>query len=169
MRCEDARARMLMADPAALAGRSPGPLAEHLAGCEACAAAAGAILARDAELDTALATLARREAPASILEAAPRGKAATTATSTSPPIEAISAGPLPAHRARLVRRALATMLPLAAAAALAILLLPSPEPEAPAAVPGNDPPGHTVVNAVSGRGVAVMQTRNPDITVVWNF
>lgn len=61
------------------------------------------------------------------------------------------------------------LLPVvAAAAALMLLLRPEPSrlPVAPSALAV---PRHTVVNGTNGSGVAVMQTRDPDITVIWNF
>ena len=64
-------------------------------------------------------------------------------------------------------RAATAVIPLAAAAVLALLLTRDAEP--PIVLPEPHIPGSTIVNAVPGSGVAVMQTKDPNITVVWTF
>ncbi len=150
MECTTARERLLEADPAELRGVGDGELAAHLAGCAGCRGRAAAILAGEAELDAALAGLA-----------------------------AEGAARLPAERpARVIpfrprRWAPWALAPLAAAAAAALLWLrpqqalpPTSEAEARAVAQAlfRPPP---LVDPGAGRSAAVIQTRNPEITVVW--
>jgi hypothetical protein len=196
---------MLLADPSDLAPGASGPLGEHLARCEACAAAARAILARDAEMDAALSALVGRYAPDAFAGGDPppslgsqaasptlasRDGPPSLASQSAPPAATFAGSPAPTHptprptldgprsdralatwtrQTRRSRRALAALVPLAAAAVLALLHLRSPALQEPTLATGIDTHSHAVVNAVGGRGVAVMQTRNPNITVVWHF
>jgi hypothetical protein len=74
------------------------------------------------------------------------------------------------HRARFRRRLSAAIAPLAAAAVLVLFLLsrdgklPRLETPQPNVVAVANTP---VVNVEAGSDVAVMQTSNPNITVVW--
>lgn len=143
MNCETARALLLEAEPAALRAPQGTPLGAHLEACAECAGLAGKILASDAALHDALATLS----------AATMGARTTGARAV----------------ARRAWRRSAVLLPvIAAAAALVLLLRPEPS-RLPVAPSARAIPRHTVVNGTDGSGVAVMQTRDPDITVIWNF
>jgi hypothetical protein len=148
--CPDMRERLLEADPAELRGEGDSMVALHIAGCAACTAAALRILTSQQQIVAALSELSARAAP------------------VVPPASAESV-----RSARNPRRRLLLVLPpLAAAALLVVFLLqqrtvaelprlePVPEPTAYAI----DMP---VVNATNGSDVAVMQTSNPNITVVW--
>jgi len=148
MDCTTARARLLEAEPRDLRGEGDGDLAAHLRQCAACRARAGAILAGYAELDAALRTLAA-------------------------PARAADVIPLRPRRARLRRWALpGSAAGLAAAAAIALLLA---RPQAPARP---HPTADQIAKAIfpkapvaraEGRSVAVMQTNDPGVTVVWIY
>jgi hypothetical protein len=157
--CVEMRERLLEADPAELLGEGDSTVALHVAGCAACTAAARRILRSQQELADALSQLSERAAPA----------AGAGVVAVGPVASAETAGRrAPGARRRLLR----AMPPLAAAAVLVLFLLqqravdelprlePVPEPTAYAL----DMP---VVNATDGSDVAVMQTTNPNITVVW--
>lgn len=159
--CENALDGLLEADRRELEGRADTPLARHLERCERCRVRARVILDDTALLGRAL-------------------ERVTAAEPMSPP-------PGPDDR-RAARRSmdaarsrtggsgrLRWALPLAAAAAAAALLLvaePSPPrggwrpltPEAPAATRTRP-----VVEPGQAGTVAVFETSDPDITVVWFF
>lgn len=63
----------------------------------------------------------------------------------------------------------AALAPLAAAAGVALLVWSGRSSYPPIVIPAESVPRTTVVNATGTRGVAVMQTRDPDITVIWNY
>lgn len=144
--CEHARRWMLEAEPAELRAVGGSPMADHLAGCEECRRRAEAIVAGMEELDHALAELARPAAPQRTL--------------------------LRLRPARAWRWA----APLALAAGMAAVML------ARRPAPAEEPPGVTaeriarvlfapapVARSVDGRGVAVLETNDPDVTVVWFY
>jgi hypothetical protein len=149
MNCDEARRALLEADPAELRGTGTGALALHLRDCASCRADAERILEGTAALNTAI------------------GQAA--AARPAPGVPALR------RRARAARTRL--LVPLAAAAALAVLLLSGDVMDAlrsgddarPVMVQRPDALRTPSVNAAGGRGVAVMRTANPDITVVWTF
>jgi hypothetical protein len=145
--CEQARRWMLEADLAELRALERSPVADHLAGCDGCRRRAEAIVAGMAELDHALAELAR---------------------------------PAATRRTALLRfrpaRAWRWAAPLALAAGIAAVML------ARRPAPAEEPPGVTaeriarvlfapapVARALDGRGVAVLETNDPDVTVVWFY
>ena len=140
--CQEAYELLLEAEPAELRGEGDLPLARHLASCAECAALAAGLRAQHEQLAQALTALT------------------------------------PAHPPRAVarrRRWPVFIAPLAAAALLLLVLRqqgswPRPRPEWPsldALEP--DVPTSTVVNAIGAAGVVVLQTRDPNITVVWTF
>lgn len=153
MTCAQALDHILEADPAELRADAPGELAEHLRGCGRCRDAAERVLAGQAELAYGLAALASMGA-ADRTRVRPIGTAPTA-----------------------VRRwAVRAALPLAAAAALA-LVLRQPSPSAPpasarlaaAAIQRDMMTEDDLVEPGPGRGVAVMATRDPGVTVVWLY
>jgi len=157
--CVEMRERLLEADPAELLGEGDSTVALHVAGCAACTAAARRVLRSQQELADALSQLSDRAAPAPGARVVSVGSAASAESAVRP--------------ARGARRSLLRVMPpLAAAAVLVLFLLqqraadelprlePVPEPTAYA-------PDMPVVNATDGSDVAVMQTTNPNITVVW--
>lgn len=168
MNCERALDRMLEAEPAELRGEGGTELARHIRGCPRCQRTAGVLVAELSALDAALDAYAEEGDPEVAADAA---------------LAAIRAGSVPGrarpHRGGRMRatRGLAARLGaglgLAAAAALAALLLrgPSgPTPPPPSAAGSPDPREPAVaVTPPPGRGAAVLQTRNPDITVVWLY
>ena len=145
MSCEAYVQAMLEAEPAELAGEEDSPLARHIRECPHCGATARAILAEEEELGSALASLVPQ-----------------------PDLEAVLAR-APAQRSRFRAGAL-TLAPLALAAGLAALFL-TREPQLPGEpyVPGVQAIPGLNVEAPEGRNVAVLETRDPDIKVVWLF
>ncbi|HYH79138.1 MAG TPA: hypothetical protein VEX86_05055 [Longimicrobium sp.] len=148
--CERARAWMLEADLAELRGGGSSPQAEHLAGCADCRRRAEAILAGMAELDGALASLAR--------------------TGTDARVIPLRRRPSPAWRA--ARWA----APLAVAATVAAVVLarpPAPAGEPPGVTAERIArvlfPRAPVARAAEGRSVAVLRTNDPGVTVVWVY
>jgi anti-sigma factor RsiW len=147
MNCEAARERLLEAELAELEGRGDGELARHLRSCRSCSTQARAILDQYGALRGALESRPPRLDPAD-----------------------------PRWRRRVVRspaRRWVAAIPLALAAGLAILVVArrhqtaiepgTPVPLATSAAPGLD------VQGPPGRSVAVFQTDNPNIVVIWSF
>lgn len=156
--CVDMRERLLEADPAELLGAGDSAVARHVAGCAACTAAAQRILRSQQELADALSQL---------VQAPPAAGARVAAVV---PAAAAESAVRPARGAR--RSLLRVMPPLAAAAVLVLFLLQQRSAdELPRLEPVPEPTAYAldmpVVNATDGSDVAVMQTSNPNITVVW--
>lgn len=145
MTCMEARTALLEADLEELRGSADTPLALHLRDCADCRAAAERIVRVEGALGRRLAALAPRRGIA-------RAPAAT------PPS----------------RRRWRWAVPLAAAAGIVALLLVTRAPEPP---PTQERPtdvairqaGGVSVRAPAGRNVAVFQTDNPDIVVIWFY
>jgi len=161
MTCDEARELLLEAEPGELEGTGGSPLSLHLAACGRCAAAAARIVQATRALDAHLAAPPDEEAVDAVLAALGR------------------AGPRPVAsvvdlRAPRWRRAAWGSLAMAAAATglLFVARLPAPineganeaAPSVAAAVP--PPP---LIEASSAATVAVIETDNPDITVLWFF
>lgn len=146
MTCAVAREWMLEAERADLAGATASELSAHIAGCAACRHAAREILAAERELEDILA----KAAPRLGVEGIPQVAARQTR-----------------------RRRLAWTAPLAAAAVVAAVLVarrPPLEPPTTLAGPvAAQPAAGFAVEAPPGRTIAVFQTDNPDIVVVWFF
>ena len=146
MNCETARERMLEADLAALQGE--GELARHLQTCDRCRRQAKAILDQYASLRSELERQTPRLDPAD-----PRWRRA------SPRVHTWRRWPV--------------IVPVALAASLAVLLVarryqpgfapPAPVPTVIAAGAGLD------VQGPPGKTVAIFQTDNPNIVVIWSF
>lgn len=149
--CLEVRTLLLEAEPHELLGEGQSSVARHVRACTACAELAQRMLGAQHELADALAHL---------------GTHTTQLTHASTPTRT-EAPATPARRTR--RTLLRAAAPLAAAAVLALLLVPRGG-EPPIAVPpeliavASDVP---VVNVPAGENVAVMQTTNPRITVIW--
>lgn len=162
--CAPFREVMLEADPPELRGEGDGPLARHLRTCPSCARVAALLLEETAHLDAYL-----TEAPRPDVDALLRRAGFSVGAPPAP-----TSGPRFASRMwRFPTRRV--WIPVAAAAALtAILLLRAPEVHTPAAsvgsvatsVPRATPP---VVEPAAGQDAAIMQTDDPNITVVWLF
>jgi hypothetical protein len=172
--CVEMRERLLEADPAELLGEGDSTVALHVAGCAACTAAAQRILRSQQELADALSQLSARRAPAGDARVVSAGtgasvKSAGRVVSVDTSASAKSTG-RPALGAR--RSLLRVMPPVAAAAVLMLFLLQQrATDELPRLEPVPEPTAYAldmpVVNATGGSDVAVMQTSNPNITVVW--
>ena len=143
MNCLEARAALLEADLEELRGTADTSLALHLRDCADCRAGAERILRVEDALGRRLAALAPRRS--------------------------IARAPATPRRRRPWRWA----VPLAAAAGIVALVVtrpPEPRPE------DHRPPdlathevGGVSVRAPAGRNVAVFQTDNPDIVVIWFY
>jgi hypothetical protein len=147
--CERARAWMLEAEPAGLRGEGSSPLADHLAGCGECRRRAEAIVAGLAELDAALAALARPAAPARGIPLRRRPSLGWRAVRWAAPL-AMAAG----FAAVVLGRPLAPVgeRPGVTAERIArVVFAPAP------------------VARADGRSVAVLKTNDPGVTVVWVY
>jgi len=146
MTCADVRERLLEADLTDLDPADGGPTALHLRECAACRADAARIVEAHAALAAARSAPGRVEAPVAAARA----------------LDAV-------HEARRRRRRRLVIAPLmAAAAAVAVLLARhDPIPGTPAVPVAHMTPPPLVESA--GARVAVITTRRPDITVVWQF
>jgi hypothetical protein len=154
--CENVRRLILEAEPDELRGIGPGAVATHVRGCTSCARLAGRILDETAALDEYLAA----EADASAVERVLRRAGIPIARTA----------PTPARPRRAWVRPSAWVA-LAAAASVTVLLvargrIPTPTSRPVALAVAAPPP---LVQSSSDRTVAVMQTDNPDITVLWFF
>ena len=145
MTCMEARAALLAADLGELRGTADTPLALHLRGCAVCRAAAERIIWVEGAMGRRLDALAPRR-------------------------DVGRPSAMPSRRPRPWRWA----VPLAAAAGIVALLVvtrpPKPPPieEGPADVAMQESSGVSV-RAPAGRNVAVFQTDNPDIVVIWFY
>lgn len=170
MTCETALERMLEAGPAALRGEDGGELARHIANCRQCARTAATLLEETGALDRALGDWAQRASPDEAADAA------LAAVRAAPGDESVPVRPDHSHRAgagaprRTWRRR--AWIPLAAAAALAGILFlarddtPFPVASAPAAPPSEP---RVSVTPPPDRSAAIMETENPNITIVWLY
>lgn len=144
--CPERIEELVEADVPTLRGRGDSELAAHLAHCPRCTDAAQRMLAANASLDSLLS-----EYPTLDVDAVLQRAAAKTA-------------------GRLDRRRPSRWTALAAAASVATLLLvrglDRPLPGDPPTLPGAP---YAEVEVPAGRNVAVLQTEDPDITVLWLF
>jgi len=178
VRCETALDRMLEAEPAELRGDADTELTRHTAGCGRCSAVAAALLAQADAVDAAISEYAAAVAGVTEAERTTAARVAADAALTAIVAEqgkGFGPGRAPARgRARGHRWTRAAWIPLAAAAALAGVLVlgrsPRPFPDQGPALSDPRPPGPAVsVHPPADRGTAVLETRNPDITIVWQY
>lgn len=153
--CAEVRELLLEAEPEELRGVGTSAVAEHVRACRACAHIAGRILAETEVLRAYL-----DDAPTPPLGEILRRAGVARAAEVAP---AVAAG------RTIPRRWL--WAPAAAAAAVAALFVAlesrGPVPHAASTTAPAEPP--PVVEPANGATVAVMQTANPDITVLWFF
>jgi hypothetical protein len=155
MKCLDARRALLEAELETLEGGGNGPLARHLRECTGCSSVARAILEGEAALSDALNEAAPRLDLRKVMDLAGEAEAAVARKG----VQELRSWRRPAP-------ALA-FLPLAAAAAATAFFLGRP-PSLPG--PTYSPPasgGGLEVQAPGGGALAVLQTNNPEITVLW--
>lgn len=160
MLCRDALRIMLEAEPRDLRGDGESAVAAHVRECADCRMAADALLAGEESLAETL----RGQAPPldvkSLLERA-----------RSDDEESVEI-PFPGPGRRTWRSAAwMSVVPLAAAAATTFLLL-TRNGGIPPVTPVSEPAVITtaqVLEAPEGRNVAVLETQNPAIAVVWFF
>jgi len=193
--CEAAREAMLECEPPELEGRGDGPLAAHLGTCEACRRRAETLLAELRALDAALGAAAGRTAAAGVPASLERpAGSAPPAAGEAGPRRGLAAGMSGDGR---WERGWRLAAPLAAAAAIGVLVLawPHGRPAGPggvtagptgrgpaaaaggagansgrAAAPGEGATGGRLgVRVPDDRRVAVFQTRDPSVVVVWFF
>ena len=157
MTCDEARELLLEAGPDELEGRGGSPLALHLRGCAGCAAAAARIVQATRALDTHLLTTADEEAVDAILA----GLGHPGSRRTAP----VRDRPDPRWR----RAAWGSLA--AAAAAVGLLFVARGSAPVNEAAPrlAASVPAPPLVEASSAATVAVIETDNPDITVLWFF
>jgi anti-sigma factor RsiW len=150
MKCDEAYPLLFEADPDELRGESDSHLSDHLRSCTRCRTLAGRINREEDRLRTALVSVRPRISPK---EASKRAEQEA--------------------RLRHRREIWQGIAPVAAAAGLAGILLVStgsPSPgsldELTTTVQVALPP---VVETAPGQQVAVFETDNPNIVVVWSF
>lgn len=150
MTCSEARVALLEADLAELRGETESGLAGHLRGCAACRAVAGAIVAAEAGAAEWITTRVPHRSTAAVMMA---GRTA--------------AARRPRWRGRW-------LVPLAAAAGLAALVLTWPDGPAGrrgagAATPPPSPASRIAVEAPAGRSVAVFESTEPNVVIIWFY
>lgn len=172
MRCETALERMLEAEPETLRGEGDGELVRHLAGCARCARIAATLVEESDAVDRALDEWAGEISADATADAALAAIRATPTDEVAPPGFDQGSGAVGVRRVSRrtwMRRA---WVPLAAAAALAgILFLTRHEMPFPPAS-GSDGPAvepRVSVTPPPDRNVAIMETENPNITIVWLY
>jgi anti-sigma factor RsiW len=147
--CEAARELLLEAEPAELRGAGEGELAAHLRSCTAYAARARYILEQQEALASTLDGLQATLVASRALEGAP--------VRSAPPIY----------------RRWQVLAPLALAAGVGgLLLVGRLQRGMPAAAPlqvAAATPGALDVQVPAGQSVAVFQTANPNIVVIWSY
>lgn len=154
--CENVRRLILEAEPDELRGIGSGRVAAHVRDCSSCGHLAARILEETAALDAYLTAEADPSTVEEVLRRAGIASPHWTGTRSRP-------------RDWWGRRS--AWIALAAAASAAALLLargrvPTTAPVPVALAVAELPP---LVQSSSDRTVAVMQTDNPDITVLWFF
>ena len=157
--CEEFLPLILEGEPHELRGEGDSRLAAHVRTCPRCAHVATQVLGETDRLDAFLVREPTRAQIDAVLERSGWEGAPPPVGAATPPRSA-------AGTRRGVRR---WTLVAAAAAVGALLLLPvrsvPPGPGLPAASASRPP----TVEAMSGQRVAVMETENPEITVLWFF
>lgn len=149
MTCATARTLMLTADPTELAGSTGSDLSLHVATCIICRAQATLLIEAQAELTRALDAAMGDVAPDAV-----RGVLAA------------------ARRRRDGGRRWRWTIPVAAAAVVVGVLLiriDRPPTERVRRVPAPVAARGVTVAAPPGRNVAVLQTDNPNLVVIWFF
>ena len=161
--CAPFRELLLEAEAAELRGEGESLLARHVRACSSCARAAALILGETARLDALLSEAPPLDVDALLARAVVVSGSAAAPVGTHRPARGA-----PPHR-RFSRR---LWVPTAAAAALAALLLwQADEMQTPPAsvTAARERSTLPLVEPVPGQDVAVLQTDDPDITVVWLF
>ncbi len=156
MKCADAREVILEADPSDLRGEGTGILVRHLRDCGGCRALARAVLEEQRLL---AAEMVAAVPPPDVNEILDRALCPQQVTG---PIRRF-------RRSRRFKRMGLALIPLAAAAAAAALLLGT-DPPLPG--PSYSPPERIAalgLEVPEGQNAAVLQTKNPEITVLWFF
>ena len=160
--CRKSVAALLEADVDELLGYADTELSRHLSGCARCAAAAQRILDANRALDHAL-----DSAPAldveTVLARARLAAAAGAAGRSARRPDARHATGSPGRR----WHAWAGLV--AAASVAALVLLSDREPSLPGTPTSSLATARATVEAPADRNVIVIQTDNPDITVLWFF
>jgi hypothetical protein len=163
MTCGEAYQAILEADVPELDGSGTGALARHLDGCMSCRELAQMVIREEAALGEGLLDLLPPLDVDLLL-----GKATETPSKGRAKTEARVLGSSPLSMKRFRKLAVAAA-PLAAAAAVGALIL-GREPQLPG--PVYSPPERMAgleVEVPQDRNVAVLETANPDITVLWLF
>ena len=138
--------RLLVADPAELAGEGAGPVAVHVRECARCRTLGRRLLEEQERLAAALEALG---------PPAPRAVPVRTGATARP------------SRADWPGRAV-WWVPLATAAGLAALLLAWPDRGNVPVPPGETPrPATVAVEVPVGVQAMVVETRDPEVTLVW--
>ncbi len=153
--CADVRMLLLEAEPDDLRGIGSGAVASHVRDCPSCARVAAIILEETAALDGYLGG----ESSTSVEDVLARAGVARSRATGTP------------SRPRRPWARRSGWVALAAAASVAVLLLARDREQAPGPAPVAVAVAEPLplVQSSPDRTVAVMQTENPDITVLWFF
>lgn len=167
MTCGEIRERILEASAAALAGHGESAVARHVRGCAACRAIASSVLGETERLASDLEHVRPRMGEGDAVRLARQGRAAVED---------------PAVRDRGRRWLRWGPVPVAAAAAITALLLtegprrPGMEETGPAAATRGsevavvgEPPAQLSVDVPEQGRIAVFETSDPSVTVVWFY
>jgi len=152
--CEVVRDALLVAEPEELRGEGRGEVVDHLRTCAQCRADAGRIMAGSRALDAWLGKPGRAPTLAQLAGRVPGDPGSARRGSW-----------------RRARPAVAWIALSAAAAAVALLVRPPVRPRHSGnvvEVPRKEEPLPLVQDA-GGRSFAVLETEDPDITVLWFF
>ncbi len=157
MKCSDDLELLLEAERTVLDGSESSPLASHIQACERCAAAAVVLLNGENAFFHALAGEAPRLDPGRILaEAEDRAKG-------------ISPEPVPLVPSRFRYRGLGMAFLAAAAAVVALLFSGDPRLPGPEYYPAQEETAGLDLRLPEGTSAAILETQNPNITVLWLF
>ena len=160
MLCRDALRELLEAEPQELKGEGGSAVAAHVRECPHCRGTADALMAGEESLAE---TLRGQAPPLDVRSVLERARSADE--------ESVALPFSGTGRRRWRTAAWKSVVPLAAAAAMTFLLL-TRDGGTPPVTPVSEPAVITtaqVLEAPEGRNVAVLETQNPAIAVVWFF
>ena len=169
-RCSEIRDLLLEASPQELAGRDDSSVARHVAECPACGKVAALLLEETAALDRALAFQGPPDVDA-ILDAALGTHGHTGSEDSAAATGDPATRTLTGAGARVLPFPSWTRWTVLAAAAVATILFLQAAPDAgsPGRLASRLSETPPLVESAPNHNVAVMETANPDITVLWFF
>lgn len=174
--CAFGRDALLRADPVELAGTLETELGRHIAGCARCREAAERLLASNRLLDDFLGLAPALDVDAFLAQAAlgPNGRAGARGFGDPTLRDPTMTEDAPGHAAQTDRHRLRTRwrrwtVVAAAASVAALLVARSSDRPLPGEAPVPVVERYPTFEVPAGRDVALLQTDDPDITVLWFF